>query len=175
MDTIQAIESRRSIRSYKGTISDADLKEILAAGNASAVGMGKFETVNMTVVRNKDFLHDLDRATAKMFGDETRTPLYGAPVLVVISTQLAEGDNNVPYSNCAGIVENMVLAAVSKGIGACHIWGAIHALNINPELLEKLNIADGFTAVCGVVLGDTDEKYEKRDIEPNRIKTVYFD
>ena len=175
MDTLQAIKSRKSVRSYTGSISDADLKEIISAGIAAPVGMGKYDTVQLTVVRNKEFLHDLDRACAKMFGDESRTPLYGAPVLVIVSTKLAEGDNNVAYSNCACIVENMSLAAVSKGLGTCHIWGAIHALNINPDLLAKINLPDGFTAVCGIVLGDTDEKLEVRDIDESRVKVVNFD
>ena len=53
-----------------------------------------------------------------------KTPLYGAPCLVVISTPIENpAMGNVQYSNAAMMAEHMCLMATDLGIGSCNIWG----------------------------------------------------
>lgn len=173
MNLPEAIYSRKSIRSYTGeAISEAELKEILKAAYAAPVGRAQYDTLTLTVITNKELLSKIDKNCAIMFGDPDMHPLYGAPAFVLVSSQLTgTPHDNIAYSNAAIIVENMSLAAVSLGIGTCHIWGASMALNTNPELVKELNLPEGYTPCCGIILGKTDEKYEVREI-PERIKTV---
>lgn len=177
MNTLDAIYSRKSVRSYKTEmISDAEVQAIVKAAWASPVGMGRFDNVMLTVITNEEFLAALDKKTAEAFGDPEMHPLYGAPLMILVSAKVnGSPDANAAYSNPAGIVENMALAAVELGLGTCHIWGAIRVLNESPELLAKLDMPEGFTPCCAGIFGYTDEKYEIRDIPENKISTVYME
>lgn len=77
--------------------------------------------------------------------------------------------DNVGYSNAAIIAHDMSLAAVDEGVGVCHIWGCIMALQANKELISKLGIPEGFTPACAVAIGKTIETYTEREIPENRI------
>lgn len=176
MNTLSAILSRRTIRNFNGKdIDEGELRAILGAAYASPIGRARYDTLSLTVVKNKDFLEALDRATAEDFGDMSRRPLYGAPTLIIISSIINEPPHdNVNYSNAAIITENIALAATELGVGACHIWGAIRTLNTRPELLKKLELKEGFVPLCAMALGKTDEVYSIREIE-EKIETKYFD
>ena len=81
---------------------------------------------------------------------------------------------NVPYSNAAVIVENMSLAATDLGLGSCLIWGCIAGLNQKPELVARLGLPEGQVPSCGLVLGETAEILEEREIPADRISVSYL-
>lgn len=177
METMKTILSRKSVRSYKDTaVSEKALEAVLKAANASPVGMAKYETVHMTVIQNQELLHEIDRAGAEFFGDLTKTPLYQAPVLIVVSTKRSgvAAQDNVPCANVAMIVHNMCLAATDLGLGSCAIYGATAALSQNEELVKKLNLPEGFVPTGSVVIGETEEVLKEREVPMNRISTNYI-
>ncbi len=175
METIVTMKTRKSTRSYTGALSEPDLKAVLEAGEAAPIGMGQYENMHLTVIRDQDLLNELDRNAAAFFGDPSRTPLYGAPCLIVVSTVLGEpAMNNVPNSNAAVVAMNMHLMATDIGLGSCMIWGAIAALNTNPELVAKLGLPEGQTACCGVVIGETTDELVEREIPSDRIAVTYI-
>ena len=168
------IFSRRSIRSYTGEMpSDEELDVILKAVYASPVGMGRYDSLHVTVVKSADYLARLEAAAGAQLGKENYHPLYGAPVLLIFSS-IFPGipTDNSSYSNCAILSQNAALAATALGLGACHIWGAIRALNKEPELLAELHLPEGFLPCCALTLGRTQEAYEKRAVQDGRIMTV---
>jgi len=173
MNAMDMIFSRRSIRSYTGEIpTEEELNQILKAVYASPVGMGRYDSLHVTVVKNPDYLARLEAAAGAQLGRENYHPLYGAPVLMIFSS-IFPGipTDNSSYSNCAILAQNAALAAVSLGIGTCHIWGAIRALNKEPGLLAELNLPEGFAPCCAITLGKTAEVYEVRDVKDGRIMT----
>ncbi len=173
METVKTMKTRKSTRSYTGALSEEDLQAVLFAGQAAPIGMGKYEDMHLTVIRDKDLLHELDRNGAAFFGDPERTPLYGAPCLIVISTVLGEpAMNNVPYSDAAVMADHMHLAATDRGLGSCLIWGAIAGLNTNPELVAKLGLPAGQTPCCGIVIGETADELVERDIPTDRVSVT---
>lgn len=176
MNTMDAICSRKSVRSYTGeNITEAELKQLLKAAYAAPVGMKAYDTLTLTVVTNQAFMDRLNNAAAAMMGRPDAVPLYGAPTLIIVSSTLPGGArDNVAYSNAACVVENIALEAVELGIGTCHIWGAIRALNADPELVKELKLPEGYVPCCGVILGRTDEAYEPREIPMDRIRTDYL-
>lgn len=175
METSKLMNCRKSVRSYTGKLTEDKLNDVLYAGQKAPVGMGKYETMHMTVVQNKDFLHELDRTAAEFMGDTSRTPLYGAPCLILISTPIPDpAMGNVPYSNAAIMAEHMALAAIDMGLGSCLIWGAVAALNTKPELVAKLNLPEGHTVCCGIVVGETDEVLSEREIDGKRVSVSYY-
>ena len=57
MNTLSAILSRRTIRNFNGKdIDEGELRAILGAAYASPVGRKRYDTLTLTVVKNKDFL-----------------------------------------------------------------------------------------------------------------------
>ena len=175
METMKTILSRKSVRSYKEeAVPEEALQTILKAANAAPVGMGKYENVHMTVIRDKELLHKIDRNGAEFFGDLSKTPLYHAPVLIVVSTKLTgTAQDNVPCANVAMIVHNMCLAAIDMGLGSCAIYGATAALAQNKELTAKLNLPEGFTPTGSAVIGMTEETFAEREVPMDRIGTNY--
>ncbi|MDO4622400.1 MAG: nitroreductase family protein [Eubacteriales bacterium] len=177
MNTLQAIYTRHTTHKYNGKApSEEQLQTLLKAARASAIGGGKFDTMHITVIRNAEFLQAWEESAAAQIGRPGIHPLYGAPVLILISGILSgtPADNPV-YSNGACMVENMTLASTELGLGATHIWGIVNALNADPELKAKLAIPEGFTPICGMASGYTDEVFEEREIPEDKITTVFFD
>ena len=167
MNFTTVLDTRKSIRSYTGEcISEEAMKKLIHAANASPVGMGKYDSIHLTIVKDKTLLSELEANTANVFKVSGRSFLYGAPELIIVSTSATD---NVGYSNAAIVAQDMALAAVNEGVGACHIWGCIMALQTNPELIKKLGIPEGFTPSCALAVGITTETYENREIPENRI------
>lgn len=171
MNTLEALYSRHSVRTYTGQqLTEEELAEILKAANAAPVGMGKYETLHLTVIQNPDLLKEIDAAAAAFFQQPQLHPLYGAPTLVLVSAKIPpEGMGNIPYSNTATVVQNMALAATELDVGVCHIWGAVFALAGSQDLLKKLSLPEGFAPCCAAALGKTAETYTQRDIHAERI------
>jgi nitroreductase len=162
MDTFEAIYSRKSIRSYTGEpITEAQLAEILKAANASPVGMGRYDSLHLTVVRNAELLEEIDNVA----GESHKHLLYGAPLLIIVSSST---QGNVSSANVGIVIHNMALAAVALGIGHCDIYGAIHELVKKPELVSRLQLPEGFVPLGALALGLSKEGYKLRDI-PARI------
>lgn len=175
MNTFDNLFSRRSIRTYNGeNLTEAELAQILKAAYASPVGRALFDTLNITVITNRNYLDKWEDCCESETG---RRPFYGAPTVILVSSLIPETDLksvNVNFSNAAIIVQNMATAATELGIGSCHIWGAVRFLNDNEELLKELNLPEGMVPCCAIILGHTDEKYELRDIPENKIKTNFI-
>ncbi len=176
METMKAINNRKSVRTYTGEkISENDLQTILKAANQAPVGMGRYENVHLTVIEMPELLRAIEENAAKVFGRPDMQPFYGAPIYIVVSAKpMNKTMSNVEYSNAAIIVQNMALTAVDLGIGSCYIWGATMALSTNPDLVKQLCLPEGFSPCCGIILGVTTEQYSERIIPDNRIIINYL-
>ena len=173
METLQTIFSRKSVKTYTGEPVSQDKRDtVIKAALSSPVGMGKFENVHLTVIENKELLTAIDRNAAEFFGDPARTPLYNAPILVVVSTP---NQGNVDSANAAMVVHNMCLAAIELGMGSCAIYGATKALSANEELVAKLNLPEGFVPTGSAIFGPTEATFELRDIPMDKMAVNYID
>ena len=162
MELKQAMNQRKSIRSYTGEpVSQEQLDAILNAAYEAPIGMGRYDSIHLTVITNKDLLAQIDANAAQAFGNPKMHPLYGAPMLIVLSA-LDEVVTSV--ANVGITLQNMSLQAVELGLGQCLIYGAIRALNANPELVAKLGLPKGFKPRGSLVLGPTTEVYADRDV-----------
>lgn len=166
MEVLQLMKNRKSIRSYTGEpVTKEQLDYILDAAYAAPVGAGKYDSVHMTIITNKELLAEIDKNGAEFFGQPDIHPLYGAPMLIVFSIN---NEGNVGSANVGIILQNMSLAATELGVGHCDIYGATAGLVQNKELTAKLNLPEGFTPTGAIILGQTDEKYEDREIPAER-------
>ena len=174
MDTMDAIFSRKSIRNFTGEkISAQDFEAILRSTDTSPVGRSLYDTLHITIVEKPELLKDIDEHAAKVFGQPAFHPLYEAPTLLVISATNSEGPvGNTQYSNAAILVHTITMAAVALGVGHCDIWGSIQVMH--DGLKAQLDLPEGFEPCCGIVLGKTNETYEKREFPENRITKNYI-
>lgn len=169
MNVLDAIISRKSVRTYTGEpASKEEMDKIMKAAYASPVGAGKYDTIHLTTITNKELLDELDKNAAAFFGNPSIHPLYGAPTLIVVSSS---EEGNVGSANVGMIVHNMALEAVELGLGHCDIYGAIAALNQKPELVAKLNLPEGFVPLGAIIVGKTEETYTKREVDETRISS----
>ena len=62
MNTFDNLFSRKSVRTYNGeNITQEELSLILKAAYASPVGRALFDTLNVTVISNRDFLNEWEK------------------------------------------------------------------------------------------------------------------
>ena len=158
METLQAIEARKSTRSYQPKPVESEKVEqlIAAADNAPKSG-----AIHITVVENKDVLKELNDATLtamKNSGSEFLVsraalpgyqPLYGAPLLLILSGPGSPLDGG--NASCAAAVAT--IAATDLGLGSCYVASPIRALNAQKELAAKIGIPEGYSPVCAGLAG----------------------
>lgn len=164
METLKAIALRKSTKNYRGEQVPQDkLDIILSAGCAAPVSSAKYETLHMTVIQNSDARKAVSRATMNLIkktfdpnGEKMKNefdPTYNAPTLVLLSAQQIPMLENVEYANASCVAENMMLAATDLGIDSVYLWYISKAVQNNKELLEMLQIPEGFAPVASVALG----------------------
>lgn len=175
METLKAILKRTSVRGYKSDqIPCENLDTILKSGCAAPVGYGDYDSLHMTLIQNSDLLNKISKNAATAMNKPDTDPLYGAPTLVLISSNGSKSPN-IEYSNAACIIENMALTATDFSISSVYLWGIISPLISNKELLKELNLPDGFKPISALALGypieDVDnEKELSQKIKLNIIK-----
>jgi len=153
METLKAIAKRKSTRAFspEKQVEKADLDIILAAGCAAPVGAADYPSIHLTVIQDKAILAKISKAVQAAFKID-RDVLYGAPVLVIVSSSEPKFPN-IQYANAGCIIENMLLAATDLGIDNIYLWGPVNAITKSPELLKELNIPEGFTPISAAALG----------------------
>ena len=173
MEFSEVLLRRYSCRQYTDQpVNETQLKAVLQAANSAPVGMGAYDTVQLTVIRNPEFLEAL-KETTRSFMNIENDPLYGAGLLILVSARPGMPPN-IEFENAAAIIENMLLAATDQGLGCCYIMGAIAALNTNPDLVKKLSLPEGFVPVAAAAIRYEAQKAPAREPKDN-LKTVYFD
>jgi len=175
MKTLEAIAKRSSCRAYNSEqLSNADLEAILQAGNAAPVGMGKYETLKLTVIQNKELIDEIDAAGSAFFknvGVDMPHPLYGAPTFIMVSGDTS--DVEITKCNASCIIENMIVEAADLGVGSCYIMGNIAAIKDNKEICAAAKVPENFAPVAGLILGYPAEEPQARELVTTKIPTEY--
>lgn len=169
MNTLDAIFSRKSTRAYKSEqISEEALETIIKAGCAAPIGMGRYDTLHITVVQNEEILtkiyKEAEESMFKLVGIRKNMD-YGAKTMIVVSSMPAYREG-MDAANVGIVIENMVIAATDLGIDSVILGGPMPAIEESGELKQLLGIPDGFTPILGVALG-----YAVED-EPAKVHTI---
>jgi nitroreductase len=144
MDTLEAIRTRRSIRKYTGApIPKADLEKIVDAGRLAATGSNR-QPWEFIVVTERARLEQLKIASAWM-------EKAGAIIAVVM-----DPTSRWWIEDGAAAIENMLLASVALGYGACWLEG--YTLPLEKELKELLGIPKDRRLMTLIPIGAPDEK-----------------
>ena len=134
MDLFDAINARRSVRSYLPDPVPADvLHRIVAAGVEAPSGFNL--QLRQYVIVDDPALMDRIRPVSKA--------LTGAPAAIVILVEPKAASNGMAFyiQDAAAAMENMLLAAVALAYAACWVEGAVRS---HEDLLrDALAVPDG--------------------------------
>ena len=150
---LQALRTRRSIRSYKPEqITDEELKAVLEAGTWAPTAMG-FQDPWIVAVQNPALLEKISRMNREVWGRDL-DPFYGAPPYVLVFASDPETwKNAVPDGSL--VLGNMMLAAHAIGLGSCWI-NREREMFATPEgraLMAELGLPEGLIGVGALALG----------------------
>ena len=171
MNTLEAIRTRRSIRSYKSEMPKMeDINKILEAGIQAPTGKNT-QGVTLIAITDKQTRDRYARTNATVLGRDI-DPFYGAPVIIIALVKVG-----VPCQDYDGPIalENMMLAAHELGLGSCWIHRARQTFEM-PEWqqwLKEIGCEGEYVGVGNLAIGYIDGEYPpEKEKNPGRIFIV---
>jgi len=153
-ETIRSILERRSVKKYTDEkVRKEDLDLIVQAGLYAPSGANKQGAV-MAVIQDEALIDELERMNAEVVG---RDPdlihnFYGAKTII-----LTLADKSVPTSvyDASLMMENLMLAAHSLGLGSCWIHRSklMFETERGKEILKELGMEGEYEGVGICLLG----------------------
>jgi nitroreductase len=147
MDVMEAIHTRRSIRKFQQQpVSNELVKEVLAAA-MSAPSAGNQQPWHFIIITDRDNLGSV--AGINPYAAMARE----APLGILICADLAlEKYPGYWVQDCSAAIQNMLLAAHGKGLGA--VWTGIYPLQDRVEGFKRLcNLPEKVIPLGLVVMG----------------------
>jgi len=144
--TTNVILSGYTTRSFTATtVDDAAINLILQCGN-KAPSARNSQPWRFTVVRDQEII-----------GKLVRNATTGNVVIIVSGLETNQPGMSIDF-DCALATENMVIAAISLGLGAHIYTGPIQ--NINTTMKQTLGIPNGYRAVSLLQIGHIDQNVD---------------
>ena len=168
-EILKNIKERRSIRKYKDKmILKEIIEKIVEAGTYAPSGMGMQSSI-IIAITNKETRDKLSKLNAKIMGADI-DPFYGAPVVLVV---LAKKDIPTHVYDGSLVMENLMLAANSLGIGSCWIHRAKEEFETDEgkEILKSLGIEEEYEGIGHCILGYKDEE---GNLKPRKDNYAYY-
>ena len=151
-DFIKTMKSRVSVKSYLDKPVEKELiQQIIEAGMTAPTGRN-WQSPIILAVTNKEVRDELSRLNFAHDPDHRADPFYGAPVVLVV---LADKSKHTYIYDGSLVMENMLLAAHSLGLGACWIHRAKETFEREEgkALLKKLGIEGEYEGIGNCIVG----------------------
>lgn len=152
---------RRSIRKYKDIpVPEKLLDKVLEAGTYAPTGMNR-QTPVIVAVTDKETVSLLEKENARVMGDETKKPFYGAPVVITV---FYNPEIYTSFEDGCLVMGNLMNAAKAVGLGSCWIHRAkeVFMTPLGKELMKKWGVPESFIGVGNCILGYADEEPQAR-------------
>ena len=160
-EVLEAIQSRRSVRTYQERkLTKAELETIVAAGTWAPSGHNQ-QPWHFLVVQDSALIAQINESAKaamtqidvdwiKKLGEDPEADItHGAPVLIIVSCR---ADAISGPTDCTAAMQNMMLTAQSMGLGSC--WMGLVAFAYQDEaLMTKLGVPEGYRAQQAAVFG----------------------
>lgn len=169
-EILKALTERRSVKKYKATPVPKELIEkIVTAGTYAPSGMNKQAAIILAVT-NKEKRDWLEECVAKVRGTEGARVFYGAPVVLVV---LYDKSVHTGIYDGTLVMQNLMLAAHSQGLGSCWIHRAkeVFETDEGKAFLKELGIEGDYEGVGNCIIGYADEE---REAKPRKEDYVYY-
>lgn len=155
-EIIENIKTRKSVKKYKSDMVNQEMIDIISeAGTYAPSGMNKQSPIILQITNKKmrDKLSKMNAQVAGMPGNFD--PFYNAPVVLVVLA-----DKNIPTYIYDGslVMENMMLAANSLGLGSCWIHRAKETFETEEgkQILKDLGIEGNYEGIANCIVGYPD-------------------
>ena len=168
-EVIKAIKERRSVKSYKSDPVPTELLDaILEAGTYAPTGRNMQSPI-MIAVTDKVTRDRLSRLNAEIMGMDG-DPFYGAPAVIVV---LADRSRMTYLYDGSLVMENLMLAAHSLGLGSCWIHRAKEVFDSEEgkEILKSLGIEGDYEGIGNCIIGYTNTPPAER--KPRKENYIY--
>ena len=145
------IRTRRSYRSYQPEqITDEQLNAVLEAGTYAPTSRG-LQSPFIVAIQNEDLKARLAKMNAEIMG-VTTNPYYDAPTYVLVFVP-SDAPNGIQDASL--VMENMMLAAHSQGLGSCwiHREREMFATEEGKELMQQWGLPEGLVGIAALALG----------------------
>lgn len=155
-EIIENIKTRKSVKKYKSDMVNQEMLDIISeAGTYAPSGMNKQSPIILQIT-NKKMRDKLSKINAQVAGmPENFDPFYNAPVVLVVLA-----DKNIPTYIYDGslVMENMMLAANSLGLGSCWIHRAKETFETEEgkQILKDLGIEGNYEGIANCIVGYPD-------------------
>lgn len=157
--TINDIITRRSVKKYiDKAVPQELLEQIVKTGTYAPTGRNSQSPI-IIAVTNKEMRDKLSRINLDIImGKNLATssghsdPFYGAPVVLVV---LAKKDVATRVYDGSLVMENMMVAANSLGLGSCWIHRAKETFETEEgkQILRDLGIEDEYEGIGNCIVG----------------------
>ncbi len=150
-ETINNIITRRSVKKYLDKAVEHELiAEIVKAGTYAPTGMNRQSPI-IIAVSNKELRDKLSKMNAAILGTDN-DPFYGAPVVLAV---LAKKDVNTRVYDGSLVMENLMIAAHSLGLGSCWIHRAKEMFESaeGKDILHNLGIVEEYEGIGFCIVG----------------------
>lgn len=126
------------------------IKEICEAGTYAPTGGGR-QSPSIIAVTSEKYRNELARLNAEVMDRDTDT-YYGAPVIILV---LAQGSASTFVEDGSCVLENMMLAAASLGLGSVWVYREreIFDSENGKGLLREWRLPETLRGVGSVALG----------------------
>jgi nitroreductase/NAD-dependent dihydropyrimidine dehydrogenase PreA subunit len=177
----QLLQSRRSIRQYKGKIvSHKILKDLIEIARYAPTGSNK-QQVYWTIFQNPEDVHKLaemvvdfmrimlpvmtDEANVRRFrrivdawDNGSDRVMRGAPHLIVVHSP---SDLSFPAADCAIALTYLELYAYSKGLGTCWAGYFSAVAGLHKPIIKALDLPADHKCFGAVILGYPKHSYQR--------------
>ncbi len=166
-EVLKVIKSRRSVKKYKpDPVAKELIEQVVEAGLCAPSGLNAQSAIILAVT-NKELRDELSFLNAGKDPFKRSDPFYGAPCVLVV---LAEKSAHTYVYDGSLVMENLLLAAESLGLGACWIHRAKETFE-SPEgkaILKKLGIEGDYEGIGNCILGYPDMLPQEKPRKANR-------
>ncbi|HUL22014.1 MAG TPA: nitroreductase family protein [Thermodesulfobacteriota bacterium] len=165
MDAMEAILSRRSIRSYTSQkISDQRIKELLEAA-MSAPSAGNEQPWHFVIINDRNILGEITRF------HPYSGMLKKARVAILVCVDLDSGKEGFLVQDGSAATENLLIAAHAKGLGA--VWLGIYPLKERiTGMVKLLDLPERILPLSLISIGYSAEEVPRENrYDPTRVHT----
>ena len=174
---LSCIMARRSIRQYLDKpVEHEKLEVIVRAGINAPSGVNRQPWI-VRVVEDQKLIADVNEVYKKANPEQVKRDknfknmFRDAPNLICVCTP-ANGGGELD----AGLLgENMMLAALSMGLGTCCLGGPVRWLNSNADakfFLDRLDIPEGYKLNYILAIGYPDEQPDAKPRDASKVKFI---
>ncbi|GLB50431.1 nitroreductase [Neptunitalea lumnitzerae] len=177
------ILTRRSIRKYTDQQVSKELLDTIMKSAIFAPSALNKQPWEVRVIQNKEVLTEINnrflkyaegkefQGSASRWREPSFSIFHNSPTLIVIAR---DSSNSYSMLDCGIILQNILLSAHAMDLGTCPIGSLVPVLTLpeNKDILELLNIPEGYEVAINVALGYPAEQPTAPKRYAERVKII---